>query len=141
MGRWKSEEERLKLGERAVYLRDEEKLLWKDIAERLGIPDVSQTTKYYRKYKDSLLTAKSEMSFEKIMEFSREHRIEPGWVWLYERGFKHRVPLDVQSQIENAKLGISHKSGRPPLLKVDKRRWPQKRGREPIKKKEHRWWL
>jgi len=52
-GRWRSKEERLKLGKRAVFLRDEEKLQWKDIAERLGLLNETQAIGYYRKYKES----------------------------------------------------------------------------------------
>jgi len=138
MGRWKSKEERLKLGERAAYLRDVDKLKWNVIAERLGLHSGMNAVYHYKKYKAALLAVKGGMTFKQIEEFSSKYGIEPGWVWLYENGFKHRIPLDIQGKIEDGKLGISHvKEGRPPLLKVDKRRWPRKRGRPPFLREEH----
>ena len=104
MGHYRHKEEQLRLGERAAYLRDMERLKWRVIAERLGVNDITQTMAYYKKYKISLLTAKADMSLGQIEEFSRRHRIERGWVWLYENGFRQRVPVDVQEKIEDAKL-------------------------------------
>lgn len=134
MGRWKSKEERLKLGERAVYLRDVERLKWKDIAERLGLFSGTHAVIYYKKYKAVALAVKSEMSFRQIMEFSHQHRIEPGWVWLYENGFRYRVSLDVQEKIELAKMGIESvkKEAVSPFEKADGRRGPRMKGTAPI---------
>jgi len=128
MGRWRSLEERLKLGERAVYLRDVEKLKWRDIAERLRLFSGTHAVIYYKKCKAALLAIKSEMSFKQIMEFSRQYRIEPGWVWLCENGFKHRVPLDVQEKIADARLGIESvkKEAVSPFEKADGRRGPRR---------------
>jgi len=44
------------------------------------------------------------MNLAKIEEFSSKHKIERGWVLLYERGFKHRVPVAIQGEIERAKI-------------------------------------
>jgi len=44
------------------------------------------------------------MRLAQIEKFSSKHGIERGWVWLYENGFKRRVPMDVQEKIEEAKL-------------------------------------
>jgi len=52
-GHWRSEEERMRLGKRAAYLRDECSLEWKDIAESLGLLNETQAIIYYRKYKES----------------------------------------------------------------------------------------
>ena len=39
-----------------------------------------------------------------IEEFSTRYGIERGWVWLYENGFKRRVPAETQEKIETAKM-------------------------------------
>jgi len=104
MGPHKSKEEQLRLGERVVDLRDIEKLKWRVIAERLGVNDITKTIYYYRKYKAVLKAAKERMNLEQVEQFSIKHGIDHGWVWLYENGFKRRVPLDVQEKIENAKM-------------------------------------
>jgi len=104
MARHKSKEEQLRLGERAADLRDMERLKWRVIAERLGVNDITKTIFYYKKYQAVLKGVKKKMSLVKIEEFSRRHGIERGWIWLYENGFKRRVPMDIQEKIENAKL-------------------------------------
>ena len=104
MGPHKSKEEQLRLGERVVDLRDIEKLKWRVIAERLGVNDITKTIYYYRKYKAVLEAAKERMGFEQIEEFSIRHAIERGWVWLYENGFKRRVPQEIRGEIETAKM-------------------------------------
>ena len=104
MRRYRSKEEQLRLGERAAYLRDMERLKWRVIAEKLAVNNITQTMGYYKKYKISLLTSKAEMSVKQIEEFSRKHGIEGGWIWLFENGFKRRVPMEVQDKIEIAKL-------------------------------------
>jgi len=136
MGRWRSLEERLELGERAVYLRDVEKLKWRDIAERLRLFSGTHAVIYYKKYKALLLTVKSEMSLKQIEEFSRQYNIERGWCWFYFNGFKHRVPLDIQEKIADAKLGIGSvkKEAVSPFEKADGRRGSRKRGRPPFLK-------
>lgn len=116
MGRWLPKEERLKLGERAAHLRDVDKLQWQAIAERLGLHSGTNAVYHYEKYKAALLTVKAGMTFKQIKEFSLQHNIEPGWVWLYENGFRKRVPVEVQQKIENAKLSFfptAGKRGRP----------------------------
>lgn len=52
-GRWRPKEERMRLGKRAVFLRDDEKLQWKDVAESLGLLNETQAIIYYKKYKES----------------------------------------------------------------------------------------
>ena len=104
MGPHKSKEEQLRLGEKAVDLRDEEGLRWRVIAERLGVNDITKTIFYYRKYKAMLKAAKERMNLEQIEEFSIRHGIERGWIWLYENGFRRRVPQEVRGEIETAKL-------------------------------------
>lgn len=47
--------------------------------------------------------AQKRMSPEQIEEFSSRHGIERGWIWLYENGFKRRVPVKIQEKIENLK--------------------------------------
>jgi len=59
MGRWRSKEERLNLGAQTFYLREEEKLQWNMIAERLGLNSESHAIIYYRKYKESAKAKKS----------------------------------------------------------------------------------
>ncbi len=49
------------------------------------------------------------MNFKQVLEFSAKYNIDKGWVWLYENGFKKRVPLDVQERIEDGKRGIKSK--------------------------------
>jgi len=44
------------------------------------------------------------MRLAQIEKFSSKHGIERGWVWLYENGFKRRIPVEVQEKIEEAKL-------------------------------------
>lgn len=106
MARWKSKEERLRLGERAVYLRDVKKLQWQHIAERLGLYSGPNVVYHYKKQKALLLTVKSEMNLKQIEEFSSRYDIERGYVWLYENGFRKRVSLEVQERIEDGKFGI-----------------------------------
>lgn len=127
MGRWKPLDERIRLGERAVYLRDKQKLMWKDIAERLGLYSGSNAVYHYKKHKALLLTVKSEMSLKQIEEFSRQYNIERGWCWLYFNGFKHRVSSDIQEKIADAKLGIGSvkKEAVSPFEKADGRRGPR----------------
>jgi transcriptional regulator with XRE-family HTH domain len=123
MGRHKSREERLRLGGRAAELR-KEGLEWKQIAERLGVCHGVHVKRYYEAYKASLLVEKSGMSLGQIEKFASEHDIERGYLWLYENGFKHRVPQEVRAEIENAKLSIfprGEKGGPPSSLRVDKR--------------------
>lgn len=104
MSRHRSKEEQLRLGERAVDLRDREGLKWRVIAEMLGIIDISKTIFYYKKYKAAENAAKERMNLEQIEQFSIKHGIERGWVWLYENGFNHRVPQEVKGEIEAAKM-------------------------------------
>ncbi|MBA7689584.1 hypothetical protein ES703_98092 [subsurface metagenome] len=104
MGCWKSKAERLRLGETAVCLRDEEGLKWRQVTERLRLSSHSTAMAYYETYKEALVTAKSRMDLEQIEEFARRFGIERGYVWLYENGFEHRVPEEVKEKIENAKL-------------------------------------
>ena len=104
MGCWKSKEERLRLGETAVCLRDEEGLKWRQITERLGLSNHSMAMIYYETYKETLMIAKKRMSLEQIEEFAKRLGIERGYVWLFENGFEHRVPEKVKEKIENAKL-------------------------------------
>lgn len=99
---YRSKEEQLNLGERAVDLRDIDGLKWRVISEMLKVHDIATTVVYYKKYKASLV--KAGMSFEQIEEFSTRHKIEPGWVWLYENGFKRRVPQEIKGEIETAKM-------------------------------------
>jgi len=91
------------LGERAVDLRDVGKLKWRVIAERLG-NDINRTIVYYKKYKALLKAAKEKMDLKQIEEFFSRHAIERGWIWLYENGFKRRVPQEVRGEIETAKM-------------------------------------
>lgn len=104
MGCWKSKEEKLRLGEIAVCLRDEEGLKWRQVAERLGMNNHSMAIAYYGTYKEALVTAKNRMDLEQIEEFAKRFGIERGYVWLYENGFGHRVPEQVKEKIEDAKL-------------------------------------
>lgn len=126
MGRWKSLDERLELGERAVYLHDEQKLRWGVIASRLGLTSDMQAIIYYRAYKVSLLVAKPGMTFRQIETFARQHKIEPGYLWLYENGFRKRVPMEVQEKIEDAKLSVFTSSTEEPRLQIEVKR---RRGR------------
>lgn len=105
MGRWRPEEERLNLGARAVYLRDEEELLWRDVAERLGLRNETQAILYYRAFKKAVGEEK-EMSVERIERIASKYGIEPGWILLYERGFRRRVPKELHQKIEDAKIGV-----------------------------------
>jgi len=119
MGRWRSEEERLNLGARALYLREEEKLEWKMIAERLGLNNETQAIIYYKKYKEAKEEGLGKLKFGKMESFASRYGIERGYVWLYENGFKQRVPPEIQLKIEDGKLGIG---GRPkPNLRFDNR--------------------
>lgn len=104
MSHHRSKQEQLRLGEQAVYLRDVEQLLWRQIAERLDGCDIPRAIAYYKKYKAALKATKEKMNFGQIEEFSSRYGIEGGWVWLYENGFKRRVPMNVQDKIEEAKL-------------------------------------
>ena len=124
MGRWRSEEERLNLGARALHLRDKEKLEWKMIAERLGLNSEQQAIVYYRKYKESKEEGKGKLKTREMKAFAKKYGIEVGYVWLHENGFKKRVPQEAQKKIEDGKLGIG---GRPkPKLRFDKRYHPKK---------------
>ena len=91
------------MGERAVYLRDIDRLKWRVIAEKLAVNNITKTIFYYKKYKAILKAAKERMNPEQIERFSIKHSIEHGWVWLYENGFKRRIPVEVQEEIETAK--------------------------------------
>jgi len=104
MRHYRSKEEQLRLGERAVYLRDVEQLLWRQIAERLDGCDIPRAIAYYKKYKAALKAAKERMRPEQIEKFSSRYGIERGWIWLYENGFKRRVPQEVREEIEVAKM-------------------------------------
>ena len=104
MGCWKSKEERLRLGKTAVCLRDEEGLKWRQVTESLGMNNHSVAMGYYETYKEALRTAKKRMDLEQIEEFARRFGIERGYVWLFERGFKRRVPEEAREKIEDAKL-------------------------------------
>ena len=104
MVHYKSKEEQLRLGERAVDLRDEEGLKWRVVAERLGMNDITRTIGYYKKYKAMLKAAKERMNLEQIEEFSAKYGIEVGWIWLFENGFERRVPQQVRGEIEAAKM-------------------------------------
>lgn len=104
MGCWKSKAERLRLGEIAVCLRDEEGLKWRQVTERLRLGSHSTAIGYYESYKEALMTAKDRMSLEQIEEFAKRFGIERGYVWLFENGFRHRVPERVKEKIEDAKL-------------------------------------
>ncbi|GAH49994.1 unnamed protein product, partial [marine sediment metagenome] len=73
MPRHKPKEEQLRLGERAVDLRDVEKLKWRVIAETLGVNNISKMIFYYKKYQAVLKGAKEKMSLVKIEEFSSRH--------------------------------------------------------------------
>lgn len=103
MGPYKSKEEQLRLGERAVDLRDVGKLKWRVIAERLG-NDINRTIIYYKKYKAAENAAKERMNLEQIEQFSIKYGIERGWIWLFENGFERRVPQQVRGEIEEAKM-------------------------------------
>lgn len=105
MARYKSKEEQLRLGERVADLRDMEKLKWRVIAEKLG-SDISTIIVYYKKYKVKVAenAIKERMNLEQVEQFSIKHGIDHGWVWLYENGFKRRVPQEIRGEIEAAKL-------------------------------------
>jgi len=102
--KWKSKEERLRLGETAVCLRDEEGLKWWQVTERLKLSNHSMAMAYYGNYKEAMMIAKNRMGLEQIEEFAKRFGIERGYVWLYENGFRYRVPEQVKEKIENAKL-------------------------------------
>ena len=118
MGRHKSKAERGELGARAVYLRDVQKLKWKIITERLGISSLTLTRIYYEKAKvlrgveeeaalaekADALAVPSELSFEQVEALAERIKVSVGWVWLYENGFKHRVPEEIREKIEDGKL-------------------------------------
>lgn len=106
MGRWLPKEQRLELGEKVVLLRDVENLEWKDIAERLGLYSGSNAVYHYKKGKEAEKIAEGKLKFKEIEPFASKYGIERGYVWLYENGFKQRVPIEVQSKIEDGKLGI-----------------------------------
>jgi len=103
MGRWKSKEEKLRIGETVVYLRDMEGLKWQQITKRFKLGNHSMAIAYYEAYKKVLIIAKKKMTLERIEEFSRRVGIERGYVWLYENGFEWRVPEEVREKIENEK--------------------------------------
>ena len=124
MGRWRSKEERLNLGARALYLREEEKLEWKDVAERLELSSETQAIIYYRKYKEAKEEGPGKLKTGEMKSFAKRHGIEVGYVWLYENGFKKRVPPETQKKIEDGKLGIG---GRPKTkMRFNKRFHPKK---------------
>lgn len=101
---YRSKEEQLRLGERAADLRDMQRLKWRVITERLGVNNITQTIGYYKKYKVAENAAKERMNLEQIEQFSIKYGIDHGWVWLYENGFKRRVPQEIRGEIEAAKL-------------------------------------
>lgn len=52
------------------------------------------------------LATKKKMLEARVMEVwvrAKKMGVEPGYLWLYENGFKHRVPEGVQIKIENVK--------------------------------------
>jgi len=100
---WKLKGKKLKIGETAVYLRDMEGLKWQQITKRLKLDNHSMAIAYYKAYKKVLIIAKNKMDLEQIEKFSRRVGIERGYVWLYENGFKQRVPEEVRERIENEK--------------------------------------
>lgn len=104
MGRWKSKEERLRLGKTAACLRDAEGLKWRKITEMLGMNNHTMAIAYYKTYKEALLIGKVRMDMEQIEEFARRTGVEAGWLWLYENGFGYRIPEQVKERIEDAKL-------------------------------------
>jgi len=103
-GNYRSKEEQLRLGEQAVDLRDLNRLKWRVIAEMLGVNNITKTIFYYKKYKAMLKSAKDKMNLEQIEKFASRHGIERGWIWLFENGFKRRVPQEVRGEIETAKM-------------------------------------
>ena len=105
MAQYRSKEEQLRLGEIAVDLRDVGKLKWRVIAEKLG-SDISTIIVYYKKYKVKIAenAIKERMNLEQVEQFSIKHGIDRGWVWLYENGFKRRVPQEIKEEIEATKL-------------------------------------
>ena len=103
-GNYRSKEEQLRLGGRAADLRDLDGLKWRVITERLGVNDINRTIVYYKKYKAMLKSAKDKMNLEQIEKFASRHGIERGWIWLFENGFKRRVPQEVRGEIEAAKM-------------------------------------
>ena len=106
MARWRSKEERVRLRERAVYLRDEQKLKWVVIAERLGLHSGTTAIYHYKKGKLAEKIGLGNLKFKEIEPFAKKYGIEVGYVWLYENGFRTRVPTDVQLKIEDGKFGI-----------------------------------
>jgi len=113
MRQWKSKKERLGLGARAVNLRDVKKLKWAVIAERLGVSSPELLRVYYNKYKASLLAVPLRLSLEKVEAFAEKSgfrrntsscRTFTAWVWLYENGYRHRVPAAIQEKIEETKV-------------------------------------
>jgi len=103
MGHWKSKEEKLRIGETVVYLRDMEGLKWQQITKRLKLGNHCMAITYYEAYKKVLIIAKKKMNLERIEKFSRRVGVERGYVWLYENGFEWRVPEEVRQRIENEK--------------------------------------
>ena len=89
--RRKSEEER----RRRVALHDEREALLKNKEEQ--------------RQRDRAALKAKKLNFRQILEFSAKYNIERGYVWLYENGFKERVPFAIQERIEEGKLGIKSK--------------------------------
>jgi len=106
MGRWLPKEQRLELGMKIVHLRDVEKLQWQDIAERLGLYSGTNAVYHYKKRKKAEEMGGEKLKFKEIEPFASKYGIERGYVWLYENGFRHRVPLEAQLKIADGKLGI-----------------------------------
>jgi len=126
MGRWKPKEERLELGAKVAYLRDVKKLRWRVIAKRLGVRSVPLARVYYKNYKEPQTEEPPGLSIEKIQTLAASIGVEPGWVWLYENGFKHRVPPRVRERIEDGKLGKHVKEVRHVFRKRGRRGRPRK---------------
>lgn len=131
MGRWLPKEDRIRMAERCVELRDKEGLEWKDVAERLGLYSGTNAVYYYNKGKKAEKIVEETLKFEEIEPFARKYGIERGYVWLYENGFRKRVPANVRLQIEDAKMGIGAVNKKPRAL-FEKRdgRTTDSRGKE-----------
>jgi len=115
MGRWLPKEQRLELGEKVVHLRDVDKLQWQEIAERLGLYSGTNAVYHYKKRKKAEEMGGEKLKFKEIEPFASKYGIEAGYVWLYENGFRKRVPTETQLKIADGKLGIGAVSKRTRL--------------------------
>lgn len=104
MGTHRSKAERWELGKRAADLRDNKKLKWPIIAERLGVSSPQLLRVYYDKYKESAELALPRMDLDEARAMATRLDVEVGWVWLYENGYPDRVPQRVKKKIEDSKL-------------------------------------